>query len=119
MSKEAVSKETVERWLAAIALPLIGAAAVAAAWAIASVTFAESLPSPAKTWEVSRPYVLAPFEKRGELDQGILRFTWYSLQRVTKGYVIAILLGAPIGFLLGMSKLFRGSFDPIIQILRP
>ena len=30
-----------------------------------------------------------------------------------------LMIGAPLGFLLGMSKLFRGSFDPIIQVLRP
>jgi nitrate/nitrite transport system permease protein len=119
MSIGALSKENVERSLAAIALPLIGAGAVVALWSVASATFADSLPSPSKTWEVSRPYVMEPFEKRGELDQGILRFTWYSLQRVAQGYVIAILVGAPVGFLLGMSKLFQGSFDPIIQILRP
>src|SRR5262245_1529608 len=119
VSKEAFSKEALERWLAAIALPLIGAGAVVALWSVASATFAESLPSPAKTWEVSRPYIVEPFEKRGELDQGILRFTWYSLERVVQGYSIAILVGAPVGFLLGMSKLFQGSFDPIIQILRP
>jgi nitrate/nitrite transport system permease protein len=114
-----MSKEAVERWLGALALPLIGAGAVLLMWAAASATFALNLPSPIKTWEASRLYVLEPFEKRGELDQGILRFTWYSLQRVVQGYVIAILIGAPVGFLLGMSKLFRGSFDPIIQILRP
>jgi nitrate/nitrite transport system permease protein len=102
-----------------LALPLIGAAAVIALWALASATFVQSLPSPSKTWDVSRLYILEPFEKRGELDQGILRFTWYSLQRVVKGYSLAIAIGAPLGFLLGMSKLFRGSFDPIIQILRP
>jgi nitrate/nitrite transport system permease protein len=110
------------RWEQAIgnaALPLIGVGAVLLLWAAASATFAESLPSPSKTWEASRLYVLEPFAKRGELDQGILRFTWYSLQRVTKGYSLAIVIGAPLGFLLGTSKLFRGSFDPIIQILRP
>jgi nitrate/nitrite transport system permease protein len=62
---------------------------------------------------------LAPFEKRGELDQGILLFTWYSLVRVAKGYVLAIVLGTPIGLLLGMSKGFTNTFDPIIQVLRP
>jgi len=108
-----------ERTLGNAALPLIGVGAVLLLWAAASATFLDSLPSPHKTWDVSRLYILEPFEKRGELDQGILRFTWYSLQRVTKGYVIAILIGAPLGLLLGMSKLFRGSFDPIIQILRP
>jgi nitrate/nitrite transport system permease protein len=39
--------------------------------------------------------------------------------RVAKGYSIAILIGTPLGFLLGMSKFFRSSFDPIVQILRP
>jgi nitrate/nitrite transport system permease protein len=114
-----MSKLTLERWAAAFALPLIGAGTVLLLWSVASATFAQSLPSPAETWQQSRLYVLEPFEKRGELDQGILRFTWYSLERVAQGYTIAILIGAPLGFLLGMSKLFQGSFDPIIQILRP
>jgi nitrate/nitrite transport system permease protein len=114
-----MSKEAVERRIGMLALPLIGALAVLLTWSVASATFAQNLPSPVKTWEASRLYVLSPFEKRGELDQGILRFTWYSLQRVIQGYVIAIVVGAPLGFLLGISKLFRGSFDPLIQILRP
>jgi nitrate/nitrite transport system permease protein len=100
-------------------LPAIGIAICIAVWAIASATVVPSLPSPAKTWEMSRVYVTRPFEKRGELDQGILRFTWYSLVLVAKGYGLAILIGTPLGFLLGMSKLFTRGFDPIIQILRP
>src|SRR5688572_19747515 len=103
---------SLERTIGNAALPLIGIVIVLLLWAAASATVAQTLPSPSETWEASRLYVLEPFAKRGELDQGILLFTWYSLQRVAKGYVIAILLGAPIGFLLGMSKLFRGSFDP-------
>jgi nitrate/nitrite transport system permease protein len=114
-----MTKENIERWIGALTLPLIGAGAMLLLWSAASATLAENLPSPAKTWEMSRLYIMEPFEKRGELDQGILRFTWYSLERVVKGYIIAILIGAPLGFLLGMSKLFRGSFDPIIQVLRP
>jgi nitrate/nitrite transport system permease protein len=97
----------------------LGVALVVLAWALSSISWATSLPSPAKTWEISKPYILAPFEKRGELDQGILRFTWYSLQRVVKGYSLAILIGTPLGFILGASKFFSRSFDPIIQILRP
>ena len=75
-----------ERRLGNAALPLIGVGVMLLLWAAASATLVESLPSPRKTWEVSRLYILEPFEKRGELDQGILRFTWYSLQRVAKGY---------------------------------
>ena len=100
-------------------LPALGIVAVVVGWAIASSSFAPSLPSPWKTWQISRPYIVEPFEKRGELDQGILRFTWYSLERVAKGYTIALLFGIPIGLMLGVSKLFQASFDPIIQILRP
>jgi nitrate/nitrite transport system permease protein len=102
-----------------VLLPGVGIGVVLLLWSIASYTFAESLPTPGKTWEVSKPYVLAPFEKRGELDQGILRFTWYSLLRVAKGYSLALLIGTPLGLLLGLSKAFSNSFDPIIQILRP
>ena len=53
------------------------------------------------------------------MDQGILRFTWYSLTLVAKGYALALLIGTPIGFFLGLSKAFTKTFDPIIQILRP
>jgi len=100
-------------------LPLIGFALVVAAWYLSSSTWAKELPSPSKTWEASRDYVLKPFEKRGEMDQGILRFTWYSLQLVAKGYFLALVIGTPIGFLLGLSATFTRIFDPIIQILRP
>jgi len=100
-------------------LPLVGAAIVLLLWSISSATWAPELPSPAKTWGKSKDYVLKPFEKRGEMDQGILRFTWYSLLLVAKGYAIALLIGTPIGFLLGLSKAFAKTFDPIIQILRP
>jgi nitrate/nitrite transport system permease protein len=100
-------------------LPLFGIGMVVALWAISSATWSTNLPSPAKTWQVSKPFIMAPFEKRGELDQGIARFAWYSLWLVAQGYALAILVGTPIGFLLGRSKLFAKSFDPLIQILRP
>jgi nitrate/nitrite transport system permease protein len=98
--------------------PLLGFCGVVAAWGLTSLVV-DSLPSPWRTWEASRPYVLAPFDKRGELDQGILRFTWYSLARVAKGYALALLVGTPLGLLVGLSRGFRASVDPIIQVLRP
>jgi nitrate/nitrite transport system permease protein len=100
-------------------LPLIGIGIVVVVWALSSATWAKELPSPAKTWEKSKEYVLDPFAKRGEMDQGILRFTWHSLVLVAKGYAIALLIGTPLGFCLGLSKAFTKTFDPIIQILRP
>src|SRR5947207_7839764 len=106
------------RW-DALFLPLVGIGVVFVLWAITSSTLAKSLPSPFKTWDVSRPYILSPFEKRGELDQGILRFTWYSLVLVAKGYVLAILIGIPVGLMLGLSSTFAKGLDPLIQVLRP
>ena len=100
-------------------LPLLGAVFVLLFWHIASTMWSKDLPGPLRTWNASKPYLVKPFEKRGELDQGILRFAWYSLLLVAKGYAIALLIGTPIGFMLGLSKFFAKSFDPIVQILRP
>jgi len=83
------------------------------------VGLSKDLPSPAETWKASLPYLLKPFEKRGELDQGILAFTWLSLKLVAQGYAIALLIGTPLGFCLGLSRTFTRVFDPVIQILRP
>jgi len=103
----------------ALVLPLLGLAAVLLAWTALSQTVAPDLPSPLRTWQESRRYVLEPFFKDGEMNQGILRLAFYSLVRVAKGYLLALLLGTPLGFLLGLSRTFHQSFDPIVQFLRP
>jgi nitrate/nitrite transport system permease protein len=102
-----------------IVLPLLGAAAVLVLWTVVSQTVAPDLPSPARTWGESRRYVLEPFFKDGEMNQGVGRLAFYSLVRVGKGYLLALAIGTPIGFLLGLSPAFHQSFDPIIQFLRP
>jgi nitrate/nitrite transport system permease protein len=102
-----------------ILLPITGVAVLIGVWAFISAFVHKDLPSPARTWEVSKPYIVEPFAKRGELDQGILRFTWYSLIRVAKGYALAILIGTPLGFMLGLSRRFMSAFDPVMQLLRP
>src|SRR4026208_542627 len=100
-------------------LPFIGVVCVLLLWTLSSATWAKELPSPTQTWAQSKDYILKPFEKRGEMDQGILRFTWYSLILVAKGYALALIVGTPVGFFLGLSKTFTKTFDPIIQVLRP
>ncbi len=92
--------------------PCSGFGALLALWAFSSATWSKNLPSPAKTWEVSKHYVLEPFAKRGELDQGILRFAWYSLVLVAKGYAIALLIGTPLGFILGLVEAVRQELRP-------
>lgn len=100
-------------------LPFFGFACVLLLWQISSHTWAPALPTPLKTWEASKLYILEPFAKRGEMDQGILRFTWNSLVLVAKGYSLALLIGTPLGFILGASKIFTKTFDPLIQVLKP
>ena len=53
------------------------------------------------------------------MNQGIGRLAYFSLIRVAQGYLLAILIGTPLGFLLGLSRNFTQTFDPLIQILRP
>src|SRR4051812_22576034 len=101
------------------ALSLVGVAMVVALWTAVSTTVSKDLPSPVKTWQDSKLYVTSPWEKRGEMDQGILRMAFYSLIRVAKGFLMAIAFGAPLGFVLGSSPMLARMFDPVIQVLRP
>ncbi|MET0262374.1 MAG: hypothetical protein ABW223_05710 [Rariglobus sp.] len=110
---------TVRNFLVNSACLLAGLLLTLGFWSILSATVAKELPTPSATWEVAKPYVMDPLAKRGEQDQGILRLVGYSLALVAKGYAIALIIGTPIGFLLGLSKGFSRIFDPIVQVLRP
>jgi len=99
-------------------LPLVGVALALLVWSGLS-TMVDDLPSPLKTWEESKVYILKPLEKRGEMDQGIALLAYYSLMRVARGFLLGIALATPLGFILGMSKTATRMFDPIMQVLRP
>ena len=101
-----------------VALPLIGVGLALVGWWAAS-TKVPDLPSPLRTWEESRLYVMEPLAKRGEMDQGIGRLAFYSLVRVGQGFLLGVLIGTPLGFLLGLSPILKRMFDPLIQVLRP
>src|SRR5436190_9499038 len=100
-------------------LPLGGVMIVALIWYLASALVSKDLPSPLKTWQDSKLYVLQPFEKRGEMDQGIGLLAFYSLIRVAKGFLLGIAMATPLGFFLGVSPTLRRMLDPVIQVLRP
>ncbi len=86
-------------------------------WAVSRMV--PDLPSPWRTWDESKLYILQPLEKRGEMDQGIGLLAYYSLLRVARGFFLGILIGTPLGFLLGVSKGVARMLDPMIQIMRP
>jgi nitrate/nitrite transport system permease protein len=99
-------------------LPACGILLGLAAWYGAS-RLVPDLPSPARTWEESKLYILEPLTKRGETDQGIVLLAYYSLMRVARGFLLGIAIATPLGFLLGVSRPLTRMFDPIMQVLRP
>jgi nitrate/nitrite transport system permease protein len=111
-------KTPVTRHLLNLLLPLCGIGLALLIWWGASAAVSD-LPSPLRTWEESKLYILEPLAKRGEMDQGIVLLAYYSLVRVAKGFLLGIALATPIGFLLGVSPTLTRMFDPIMQVLRP
>src|SRR5256712_6576357 len=102
-----------------VLLPVLGVMGVPVIWRVNSETVTRGRPAPLGRWQESRRYVLEPFFKEGEMNQGIGRLAFYSLLRVGKGFLLAVAIGTPLGFLLGLSRAFHQSFDPIVQFLRP
>jgi nitrate/nitrite transport system permease protein len=69
----------------------------------------------AKIWE----HLRRPFYDNGPNDKGLGIQLAYSIARVATGYLLAVLVAIPIGFLIGMSPLMSRALDPFIQILKP
>jgi len=99
-------------------LPLVGVGLALLVWWAASLQIPD-LPSPWRTWEESKIYILEPLEKRGETDQGIALLAYYSLVRVAEGFLLGIAIATPLGFLFGVSPILTRMFDPLMQIMRP
>src|SRR6266516_3874641 len=98
-----------------VILSMVGILAVGAVRWLISATISPDLPSTYRTWQGSKLYIMHPFDKRGEMEQGIARIAFYSLVRVGKGFLLAVMIGTPLGFMLGLSKTFFRMFDPTIQ----
>src|SRR4029079_4033684 len=60
-----------------------------------------------------------PFYDKGPNDKGSGIQMGYSIARVGLGYLLAVLVAVPIGFLIGMSPLMSRALDPFIQVLKP
>ncbi|WP_427159345.1 nitrate ABC transporter permease [Aliinostoc sp. HNIBRCY26] len=99
--------------------PICGITIILILWHLMSLTPDTSLPSPfevvSNTWEL----IINPFFNKGGLNKGLFWLILASLKRVIFGYLIAVLIGIPIGFLISLNKFLRDAIDPIIQILRP
>jgi NitT/TauT family transport system permease protein len=94
-----------------IALPILFGVALIAAWHLAVVaTETKVVPGP---WKV--------VVGMGQLnDRGVLiPYVLASLRRVAIGYLIAVVLGVPLGLWMGLSLRVFAAANPLVQILRP
>ena len=80
---------------------------------------ATGFPSPLDVARASWGHLSDPFFDRGPNDKGIAIQLAHSLGRVGLGFLLAVMVAIPVGFLIGMSPLMRKAFDPFIQVLKP
>jgi nitrate/nitrite transport system permease protein len=80
---------------------------------------ATGFPSPMDVARASWGHLSDPFFDKGPNDKGIAIQLAHSLGRVGLGFLLAVLVAIPVGFLIGMSPLMRKAFDPFIQVLKP
>ena len=79
----------------------------------------EGFPTPAQLGATILQHLREPFYDRGANDKGIGIQLGYSLARVAAGYLLAMLVAIPLGFLIGMSPLLYRALNPFIQVLKP
>jgi nitrate/nitrite transport system permease protein len=77
------------------------------------------VPAPGEVARLAARHLADPFYDRGPNDKGIGIQVLYSLGRVLTGYLLALLVAVPLGFLIGMSPVMMRALDPFIQVLKP
>ena len=86
---------------------------------LTATTGKSAMPGPfdvaAKIWE----HLKNPFYDRGPNDKGLGIQLAYSIGRVMLGYMIAVCVAIPTGFVIGMSPLMSKALNPFIQVMKP
>ena len=96
---------------------IVSVAAVFVLWFVATEnewTSAIFLPPPADVWG---QFTTTLFE--GFRGYNLLEHIGVSVYRLLMGFVLGCLIGIPIGFAMGLSRVMRGIFDPIVEFMRP
>jgi nitrate/nitrite transport system permease protein len=78
-----------------------------------------AMPGPLEVGEHIFEHLRRPFYDNGPNDKGIGIQVAYSIARVAVGYLLAVAVAIPIGFLIGMSPLMSRALDPFIQVMKP
>ena len=77
------------------------------------------VPPPSAVMKLAIKEISNPFYDAGPNDKGIGIQLGYSLYRVLTGFLMALVIAIPLGFIIGMSPLMYKALNPFIQILRP
>ena len=77
------------------------------------------VPPPSDVIKLAAKEISNPFYDAGPNDKGIGIQLGYSLYRVLFGYLLALMIALPLGFIIGMSPLMYRAINPYIQLLRP
>src|SRR5438132_689910 len=77
-----------------------------------------AMPGPLDVGAKLLEHLRRPFYDNGPNDKGIGIQLAYSIARVAAGYLLAVIVAIPIGFLIGMSPLMSKALDPFIQVLK-
>jgi len=112
-----------------IILPILVFITMIASWSWIA-TLVEGFPTPSDTYIAAFGGVTAdgnemkgvlsdPFYIENEDDKGIFWQIIASLERVFSGFALAIIVGVPLGLMIGMSKNAQYAFDPFIQVFKP
>lgn len=112
-----------------IVFPLLVFIAIIGIWStIADVV--ENFPTPASTYTAAfggvnvdgdtvKGVLADPFYVNNEDDKGLFWQVLASLKRVFGGFALALIIGVPLGLLIGMSRNAQYAFEPFIQIFKP
>ena len=76
-------------------------------------------PPPIEVAKATLKQLSNPFYDNGPNDKGIGIQLAHSLGRVGLGFLLAVMVALPLGFLIGMSPLMHKAIDPFIQVLKP
>jgi len=76
------------------------------------------LPTPIEVSKTAAYFLSDPFYNFGPNDQGIALLTFYSLKRLTTGFVLGSTVAILLGVLLGLNPVLFRALNPFIQVLR-
>ena len=71
-------------------------------------------PSPGAVWDQ-----LVTISAEGYRNFTLWEHIGWSLYRILMGFGLGCLVGVPLGFAMGLSRIMRGMFDPIVEFFRP